>query len=707
MASQVIQGLQSQGVSATIKHFVANEQETSRTSVNETISERALREIYLRPFEIAIKEANPWCLMTAYNLVNGTHCDSHTWLLRDVLRGEWKWDGLVMSDWGGTNSVTEALEAGLDLEMPGPPKVRKLETILAKIQDGSISERDIDARARTVLSLALKLDALRKTAAPVKDDIAETGSFIRQAGARGMVLLKNEDQILPLSKEKIQGKTVALIGYAKDALAHGGGSASVNAYYKVTPEEGLKAAFKDDDVKFLYAKGAHKERLLPALSRDSTVGAVTDLEGNPGFSLFIREKDTDNLAATRHGYHTSSYSPLGSNESYQRNVELVADFTPLETGSHYFACSGLGPTRVLIDDKLVFEQKNNTEDPMGSLFNAAPEPEFQFGFIAGQKYRIRICTDPPINIGLQILEGRSGVRLGFSPQSVHDANLKLEAVRVAIDADYAIIFTGHDPQWETEGQDQSSFHLPHDQDGLISAVAAVNKNVIVVNSTGVAVAMPWVNQVKGLIQAWFPGQECGNAIADIITGSINPEGHLPFTIPHCIEDAPAHGNFPGAMKGGRLEVSYKEDIFVGYRHYDRISQDKVNFPFGHGLSYTNFEYGDMELQHVSATTFSVKVSVTNIGSMAGGVLVQLYAGKADRSDNHPIKTLVGFKKMKLNAGQRCAVEIVVNITDLAHFDDGNKKWIVETGDYDISLGASAADILKSVKLSIPGSSRVV
>lgn len=600
--------------------------------------------------------------------------------------------------------MTEALEAGLDLEMPGPPRVRKLETMLAKIQEGAISERDIDARARTVLSLALKLDALKKAAAPVNDNIAETGSFIRQAGARGMVLLKNEDQILPLSKEKVKGKTIALIGYAKDALAHGGGSASVNAYYKVTPEEGLKAAFKDDDVKFVYAKGAHRERLLPALSKDRSVGAVTDLGGNPGFSVFIRENDTKKLAVTRHGCHTSSYSPLGSNESFQKNVELVADFIPLETGSHYFACSGLGPTRVFIDDKIVFEQKKNTEDPMGSLFNAAPEPEFQFGFTAGQKYRIHICTDPPINIGLQILEGRSGVRLGFSPQSVHDADLISEAVQVAVNADYAIIFTGHDPQWETEGQDQASFHLPHDQDGLISAVAAVNKNVIVVNSTGVAVAMPWVNQIKGLVQAWFPGHECGNSVADIITGALNPEGHLPFTIPNFVEDAPAHGNFPGEVKDGRLEVAYIEDIFVGYRHYDRISRDKVNFPFGHGLSYTKFEYGDMEVQHVSASTFSVKVSVSNVGPMAGGVLVQLYAGKSELSVDHPIKTLVGFKKMELNAGQRNTVEIVVSMTDLAHFDEKNQKWVIEGGDYDISLGTSAADIVKSVKLSVPGKS---
>ncbi|GAM38090.1 hypothetical protein TCE0_033r08553 [Talaromyces pinophilus] len=324
---------------------------------------------------------------------------------------------------------------------------------------------------------------------------------------------------------------------------------------------------------------------------------------------------------------------------------------------------------------------------MGSLFNAAPEPEFQFGFTAGQKCRIRICTDPPINIGLQILEGRSGVRLGFSPQSVHDAGLISEAVQVAVNADYAIIFTGHDPQWETEGQDQASFHLPHDQDGLISAVAAVDKNVIVA----------WYRHGSLVTNVEIPSQI---SLQERLIRRVTC--HLPIT--YSVEDAPAHGNFPGEVKDGRLEVAYTEDIFVGYRHYDRISRDNDNFPFGYGLSYTEFEYGDMEIQHISASTFSVKVSVSNVGPMAGAGLIQLYAGKSELSVNHPIKTLVGFKKMELNTGQRDTVEIVVSITDLAHFDEKNKNWVIEGGEYDISLGASAADIVKSVRLSVPGSS---
>lgn len=700
MASRVIQGLQNNGVSATIKHFVANEQETARTSVNETISERALHEIYLRPFEIAIKEANPWAIMTAYNLVNGTHCDSHEWLLRDVLRGSWGWNGLVMSDWGGTNSIADALRAGLDLEMPGPPRIRKFSAVLEAIEKGEVSEDTIDDRVQAVLELALKLKTFEKAADPVVDgDKIEHREFIRDAGARGIVLLKNADQILPLSRDKLKNKKIALIGYAKEALAHGGGSASVNAHYKVTPEEGLKAAL-GDHVQFSYAKGAHLERLLPPISKDRLVGALTGLDGKPGFSLLLFEEGKEEPSVTRHGYPASAYSPLGSNESYQKIIEIVGDFTPTETGSHYIASSGFGPTMVSIDEKVIYEQKGNTSDPMGSLFNSIPEPEVQYNFISGKTYRVRIRSEPPRNIGLRILEGRTGVRMGFSLQSVHDADLKGDAMRLAADADYAIVFTGHGPQWETEGQDQASFHLPHGQDELITAVAKVNRNVIVVNCTGVPVAMPWLGSIKGLLQAWFPGQECGNAIADVILGSVNPEGRLPVSFPRRIEDAPAHGNFPGQYVNGQLQVRYGEGVFVGYRHYDLVPRDKVNFPFGYGLSYTAFEFGDLDIRRMTGDSLDVTINVANTGAVRGGVLVQLYAGREHHSIEHPLKTLIAFKKIRLEPNEQKLAQITVQLRDLAYFDEKLQRWTLDEGRYVMYLGSSAADILRSVKLDI-------
>ncbi|KAL3478320.1 glycoside hydrolase superfamily [Aspergillus californicus] len=703
MASQVIQGLQERGIAATIKHFAANEQETSRTSVDETISERTLREIYLRPFEIAIREAHPWAVMTAYNLVNGTHCDSHVWLLREILRKGWGWNGLVMSDWGGTNSVIDALNAGLDLEMPGPPRARKLSAVLKAIEDGNLSISTINDRARAVLQLALKLEKLEHSVIPTSaSDSPEHQRLIREAGARGIVMLKNDEQILPLSREKVKGKRIALVGFAKHALAHGGGSASVNSHYQITPEMGLKAAF-GDDVEFTYSQGAHRERLLFPLSAEGPEGTVTGLDGSSGYSLLLKS-DEKQSAVSRHGLSASEYSPLGSNESFQRTLEIIGDFTPAETGLHYISCSGFGSTQAYIDDQLVFEQKENTRDPMGMLFKAAPEPEFRHQFVAGQVYRIRLCSEPPANIGLEVMEGRSGARLGFSLESVHDADLQGIARQVAADADYAIIFTGHDPQWETEGQDQASFHLPNKQDDLIMAVASVNRNVIVVNSTGVAVAMPWLDQVKGMLQAWFPGQECGNAIADVITGAVNPEGRLPVSFPRRIEDSPAHGNFPGECAGGQLRVSYAEGIFVGYRHYDRVAAESLNFPFGYGLSYTTFDLGDLEIQSLNTNSFDVVVDVGNSGAVAGAVLVQLYVGRLEHSADHPIKVLAAFDKVHLEAGQTKVVRLAIQTKDCAYFDDRLQKWRLDAGEYKVSLGSSSAEILKSARLPLPGMS---
>jgi len=696
MSSKVIQGLQSLGVSATIKHFVANEQETARTTVDEAIDERALREIYLRPFEIAVKEANPWAIMTAYNHVNGVHCDEHNWLLKDVLRGEWGWKGLVMSDWGGTNSVAAALNAGLDLEMPGPPRIRKEDAVKESLRNGELTENIIYERVKTLLEWVLKLKALEAESHDVAlgqdTNTPEIRSMIRQAGARGIVLLKNEGSILPLTKEKVQKKKIAMIGFAKDAMAHGGGSAAVNAYRKITPWQGLHEAL-GEDVEFVFAKGAHKERLLPAIRPDGSVGTVVGLDGKPGFSRQLFKEGEETPVSTT-GQPTSAYSPLGSQESLWRRLEIVGDFIPAETGSHYIACSGLGPTRVYVDGEIIYEQTANCTDPMGSLFLAAPEPEFRHKFEAGKTYRLRICSDPPTKIGLTILEGRSGVRVGFSLESDHDADLVGEAAQVAKGADYAIVFTGHDPQWETEGRDQDSFNLPRKgtQDALVSTVASVNPNTIVVNSTGVPIAMPWLEKVPAVVQAWFPGQECGYSIADVLTGAVNPEGRLPASFPKSIEDCPAHGNFPGEYVDGQLKVKYEEGIFIGYRHFDRLPREKVNFPFGHGLSYTTFEY---ELSSVSRddNDWSVVAQVANTGKQAGGALVQVYAGRAEQSPEHPIKTLVAFRKFQLQPGEKQEVRLAVNERDLAYFDTNRKKWVVDEGEYRFSLGASSADIV--------------
>ncbi|RBR03102.1 uncharacterized protein FIESC28_11802 [Fusarium coffeatum] len=583
--------------------------------------------------------------------------------------------------------------------MPGPPRIRKEDAVKESLKNGELTEMTIDERVKTLLEWAMKLKALEgephEVALGQDTNTPEIRSMIRQAGARGIVLLKNEGSILPLTKEKVQKKKVAMIGFAKDAMAHGGGSAAVNAYRKVTPWQGLHEAL-GEDVEFVFAKGAHKERLLPAIRPDTSVGTVVGLDGKPGFSRQLFKEGEETPVSTT-GQPTSAYSPLGSQESLWRRLEIVGDFTPSENGSHYIACSGLGPTRVYVDGEIIYEQTANCTDPMGSLFLAAPEPEFRHRFEAGKTYRLRICSDPPTKIGLTILEGRSGVRVGFSLESDHDADLVGEAAQVAQGADYAIVFTGHDPQWETEGRDQDSFNLPRKgtQDALVSTVASVNPNTIVVNSTGVPIAMPWLEKVPAVVQAWFPGQECGYSIADVLTGAVNPEGRSPVSFPKNIEDSPAYGNFPGEYVDGQLKVKYEEGIFIGYRHFDRLPKEKVNFPFGHGLSYTTFEY---ELSSVSrdGSDWSVVARVANTGKQAGGALVQVYSGRAEQSPVHPIKTLVAFRKVQLQPGEKQEVRLAVKERDLAYFDTNLKKWVVDEGEYRFSVGASAADIAGSV-----------
>ncbi|KAM0547030.1 hypothetical protein ACHAPJ_010573 [Fusarium lateritium] len=700
MAARVVEGLQDKGVSATIKHFAANEQETQRLTVDETISERALRELYLRPFEIAVKEAKPWAVMTSYNKVNGHHADSNSFLLKKVLRGDWGWDGLVMSDWGGVNSTPDSLEAGLDLEMPGPTRWRKTEDVIAAIKAGKTSEETINERVTRVLKFLERLNCFKDPNIPDEKAInnPEHQALIREAGSKGIVLLKNQDKILPLSKDKVKGKKIALLGHAKIGLAHGGGSASLNAHYKVTPWDALHKAL-GDSVEFSYAKGAHTFRMLPPIADN-----VVDLDGKPGFTFKLFEPGNPEPIEVRPGHANSEVSVLTSFDFIHKDVTLEGTFTAPETAKYYFTVSGLGPSKLVIDDKVVFEQKENCSDAMGFLFGGVNPPEFKVSFEAGRKYKLQLYTSPPApkaGEDLGILEGRCGLRVGYMSEAEYDRDLLAEAVEVAKEADYAIIFTGHETFWETEGQDQVSFNLPKDgsQDRLIAKVAEANPNTIVVNSTGVAVAMPWLDKIQGLLQAWYPGQECGNSIVDVLTGAQTPEGHLTCTFPKKIEDCPAHGNFPGKYVDGKLKVTYAEGVFVGYRYFDCLSADKVNFPFGFGLSYTTFDYSDLDVKE-SDGDYTASVKVSNTGDVVGAVAVQVYVGAAQTTKGDPLKQLAAFDKVTLKPGESTKVELPVRTRDFAFFDESIQKWVIKGGDYKFMIGRSAGDIALESSIAV-------
>ncbi|KAM0548770.1 hypothetical protein ACHAPJ_009766 [Fusarium lateritium] len=702
LACQNIQGIQSTGVSATIKHFAANEQETLRLSVDEIISERALREIYLKPFEIAIKEANPGALMTAYNKVNGTHADSQTFLLQTVLRGDWGWDGLVMSDWGGVNSTAESLKAGLDLEMPGPTRWRKTDAVLEAVKSGQVSEQVIDDRALHVLQFLERQRCFEDPEIPEERAVnkPEHQRLIREAGAKGIVLLKNEGGLLPLTREKAKGKKVAVLGLAKECLAHGGGSASVASHYKITPWDALQSAFKDNDVEFTFTEGAHTLRQLPLITQHTK-----DVQGNSGFTLRMFEVGKSEPYRVIHSHPGSEMDIHNNMDVVNTRVELEGTFTSPETATYYFTLTGLGPSKASINGNVLYEQKDNSSDPMGYLLGGVSAPLIKYDLEAGKEYHILIESSPPNPIegeDLGILEGKVGVRLDHISATEHDKDVLTEAVNLAKEADYALVFTGHTTSWETEGQDQAGFNLPRDgsQDRLVSGVAAVNSNTVVINSTGVAIAMPWLDQVKGLLQTWFPGQEAGNSIVDVLTGKQNPEGHLTCTFPKKLDDCPAHGNFPGEWHGRQLTVKYAEGVFIGYRHFDTLSADKVNFPFGFGLSYTSFDYSDLAIKSTSANEWTVSIKVSNTGSLRGATAVQVYVGNSTRKSENPIKTLAAFKKQTLEPGASAVVEISVKARDFAYWSEEKRGWVVDEGEYNFSVGRNTADLVANEKVSV-------
>lgn len=432
---------------------------------------------------------------------------------------------------------------------------------------------------------------------------------------------------------------------------------------------------------------------------------VKDVEGNPGFTWRMFDVGKSEPYKVTNGHPNSEVSIHDIMHVVDTSVELEGNFTAPEAATYYFTLTGLGPSKVTIDGNLLYEQKERSSDPMGFLLGGVSAPLVKFDLEAGKEYNILISSSPPEHVegeDLGILEGKVGVRLDHISATEYDKDVLTEATDLAKAADYAIVFTGHTVSWETEGQDQVGFHLPKDgsQDRLVSGVAAANPNTIVVNSTGVAIAMPWLDQVKGLVQAWFPGQEAGNSIVDILTGAQNPEGHLTCTFPKKLEDCPAYGNFPGDYQGRQPTVNYAEGVFIGYRHFDTLPADKVNFPFGFGLSYTTFDFSDPTVSATSKDSWNFSIKVSNTGSVEGATAVQVYVGNSTRQPETPIKTLAGFKKQTLAPGASAVVEVPVQARDFASWNEKQHEWVVEAGEYIFSVGRNAADLVGSSKVSV-------
>ncbi|KAH7136306.1 glycoside hydrolase superfamily [Dactylonectria macrodidyma] len=710
LASEYVLGLQSERVGATVKHFAINEQDTRRFTVNEVVSDRAMREIYLRPFEIVVKKSNPWCIMTSYPKVNGRYVDDQSTLLKDILRNDWDYKGLTMTDWGAASAAVDSgIRNGLDLEMPGPPHRRKPDVVQKLIDEGSVELKDVDEHVLNLLKLLRKTGKFTDRREPVQEKAMsrpEHERLIREAGGEGVVLLKNANKTLPLKPSSL--KKIALLGpLAKHAAAHGGGSASLNCHYKVSPFDAIKSRLSDCDIS--YSQGAHVFRAYP----DFIKGAV-NRNGNPGFTCdFFKTLDLSGEP-----FHTEEYARgvfmtlMNQDVVGARSARLSTSYAPEVGGKHYLSFSGMGPSKLFINGKFLGHIEE-TKEAMSFFLGVQEERQLQYDFVAGKSYDIMVesTISPVPNAELYLAEDQISVHLGFVSQEEMETDVLSEAVKLAEEADIALIFVGNTPQWETEGQDMADMKLPADgsQDKLIAEVAKVNSNTIVVLTTGVPVELPWLDQVPAVVQAWYSGQETGNSILDVLLGEVNPSGRLPMSWPKKNEHTACYGHF-GPDSWDSREVEYVEGVNVGYRHFDYQygTEKEVLFPFGYGLSYSTFEVLEANLSGSLsgnfADTVTVTTSVRNTSDQPGSEVIQIYLAPptAGEDKGRPSKGLVAFGKLELAAGEKKELQLSLNQDNAAFWSESQGVWVVEKGKHMIyvSTSSSPRDIAFRLTLNI-------
>ncbi|KAF7558000.1 hypothetical protein G7Z17_g288 [Cylindrodendrum hubeiense] len=683
-AAALVRGIQSTGVQATIKHFVCNEQEHKRQGVQSIVTERALRELYALPFQLVVRDSQPGAFMTAYNGVNGTFCSENPKLIDGLLRKEWGWNGLVMSDWCGTYSTVEATKAGLDLEMPGPPTFRG-DLLKFSTTTGKVWQHIIDDRAREVLKFVNKCasSGVKENGPEGTLDTPETAALLRKIGNEGIVLLKNENNTLPLSKTK---KTLVIGPNAKVATYCGGGSASLTAYYTVTPYDGISEKLGSPAP---YTVGAYTHKLLPLL------GSQMQPRGDkPGMSWKVYNEPpgtpsrqaVDDLWLTNTEMYLVDYiNPLVGDLWY---ADIEGTFIPEEDGAYDFGLIVCGTARLFIDDKLVVD--NATKQVSGDAFYgcATREERRRATLKKGTSYHIKVEFSSAPTYTLKpnnVMVGSGSVRIGCC--KVIDDQLEIQkSVQLAKEHDQVIICGGLNADWETECSDRASMKLPGVLDQLISEVTSANPNTVVVMQTGTPEEMPWLSKVPAVIQAWYGGNETGNCIADVLFGDYNPSGKLSLSFPKRVQDVPAFLNF--RTEAGR--VLYGEDIYLGYRYYE-FADIEVNFPFGHGLSYTTFAFSDLSVT-LKDKKLAVTLKVQNTGSIKGAEVAQMYIQPTQAAKvNRPVKELKGFAKIELDAGE--TKEVVIEELEkyaVSYFDEERNQWCVEAGEYQVVVSNSSA-----------------
>jgi beta-glucosidase len=671
-AVAIIEGIQSKGVIATAKHFVANNQEYDRYNVSSDVDERTLREIYLPAFEAAVKEAKVGAIMDSYNPVNGVHMTQNNYLNTEIVKKEWGFDGIIMSDWGATHDGIAAANGGLDLEMPSASFMNR-QTLLPAIQRGEVSLATIDDKVRRILRKAIQFGFYDRNQTDTDIPLlSQEGRDLVLEEARGsMVLLKNENHILPLDRKRL--KTVAVLGPdAYPAVIGGGGSSLTAPFNSVSYLEGI-SNYLGKDVRVLYAKDE-----VPLDQVVNSTEFLVSPDGPRGLKgeYFNNENLEGTPALVRTDDHVSfewgegSYTEGGPTDHF--SARWTGVFIPKSSDDYKFFVSADDGVRLYINDEKVIDDWQRHSETLDT---------FSFHLDAARPYRIRLEYFEAV--------GTATARFGVASS---DQPLGANTKAVVEKADAVILCLGFDPSSEGEGADRT-FRLPGGQDSFAQQIAEINKNVIIVLTAGGSVDMTrWIDKVPGLIHAWYPGQEGGTALAQLLFGDYSPSGKLPASFERRWEDNATFDSY--YPKNGEKRVEYGEGVFLGYRHFDR-STVKPLFPFGYGLSYTTFQYTHLMVTPTSrdgGSLVSVSFDLTNIGSRTGAEIAELYVGDPHASVPRPEKELKAFAKVNLLPGETKHIVLTLNRRAFSFYDVKKKDWSAEPGPFTILVGGSSTEI---------------
>lgn len=709
LAAAFVAGVQSRGVGTTVKHFVANDAETDRMTASSVVDERTLRELYLVPFELAVHEGGALGVMTGYNRVNGTWCAEHAELLA-VLRREWGFTGLVMTDWYAVASTEGSSAAGVDVEMPGPPRAYG-PALADAVRDGRVPEAVLDAQVSRILSVYETLGLLDPAEVTVPDRPAPEirRGLARRAATSSFVLLRNEG-LLPLGASGRTVRRVAVLGPVDGLALMGGGSAQVTP----DPPTGLAEALAErlgPGTEVVHRPAVDLARSAPVLEVD------LELAFHPGDDVGGEVVHRARRASAEAFYLGAPYGAVHGPYA----ITARGRFTPDEGGRHTFTMTEVGRARLLVGGRVVVDAWDDRPPPGRSFMGLGrAERSGEAELAAGQP------VDVEVHYASDGAHGLNAFRVGCRRRP--DGDQRAEALAAAADADAVVLVVGTTGEWESEGFDRESLALPAAQDELVAEVLAANPATVVVVNTGSPVSMPWAADAPAVLQAWFGGQEMGPALADVLTGAAEPGGRLAVTLPAAVEHTPAYGNFPG--EGG--EIRYGERLLVGYRWYEGRGID-VPFPFGHGLSYTSWHIGEPRLSASSwgpdGGDLTVTVTVTNTGDRPGSEVVQCYVEPPPGPVFRPTRELKAFAKVSLDPGRRTDVDLLLSARSFAHWDVGDAGgtelrrrlpsaalappagaeaepagWRVLAGRYTLHLGRSSADIAWRVPVDVAAAS---